>query len=108
MAIPTLITDLSTTASSNPPAGSESTIEGDNHIRAAYAFIAQNYANKANLASPTFTGTVTAPAFSGPLTGNVTGNLTGHVTGNLTGNVTGNASGHGHHACVWSNGIELD
>ena len=61
MAIPTLITDLSTTASSNPPAGSESTIEGDNHIRAAYAFIAQNYSEKAPKASPTFTGTPAAP-----------------------------------------------
>src|SRR5210317_43893 len=36
-------------------------------------------------------GTITANAFSGPLTGNVTGNLTGNVTGNVTGDVTGNA-----------------
>ena len=29
-------------------------------------------------------GTVTATAFSGPLTGNVTGNVTGDVTGNVS------------------------
>lgn len=39
-------------------------------------------------------GTVTANAFSGPLTGNVTGNLTGNVTGNVTGTVTGNVTGN--------------
>jgi hypothetical protein len=39
-------------------------------------------------------GTVTANAFSGPLTGNVTGNLTGNVTGNVTGNLTGNVTGN--------------
>lgn len=38
-------------------------------------------------------GTITANAFSGPLTGNVTGNLTGNVTGNVTGNLTGNVTG---------------
>jgi hypothetical protein len=45
----------------------------------------------ANKAGDTFTGTVTAPNFSGPLTGNVTGNLTGSVTGNVTGNVSGSS-----------------
>ena len=64
MAVPSVITELSTTAASNPPAGSETPNDGDNHLRAAYAFIAQNYANKANLASPTFTGTVTAAALT--------------------------------------------
>ena len=39
-------------------------------------------------------GTVTANAFSGPLTGNVTGNLTGNVTGNVTGNLTGDVTGN--------------
>lgn len=34
--------------------------------------------------SPTFTGTVTAAAFHGPLTGNVTGNVTGALTGNAS------------------------
>ena len=39
----------------------------------------------APLASPTFTGTVTSPAFAGPLTGNVTGNVSG-TAGSATGN----------------------
>jgi len=43
--------------------------------------------------SPTFTGTVTAPQFSGSLTGNVTGDVTGDLTGNVTGDVTGNVTG---------------
>jgi len=47
----------------------------------------------APLASPTFTGTVTAPTFVGALTGNVTGNVTGSsgtatTAGNLTGTPT--------------------
>ena len=41
----------------------------------------------------TSTATVTANAFSGPLTGNVTGDLTGNVTGDVTGAVTGNVTG---------------
>ena len=50
-----------------------------------------NNALKANLASPTFTGTVSG-IFSGPLTGNVTGNVSGSAasfTGSLLGDVTG-------------------
>ncbi len=42
----------------------------------------------------TANGTVTANAFSGPLTGNVTGNLTGSVTGDVTGNLTGDVTGN--------------
>lgn len=44
MPIPTTIADLSTTASSNSPAGSESPTEGDNYIRALSAIIAQEHA----------------------------------------------------------------
>ena len=43
MPIPTSITDLSTTAASNSPAGSDSPTDGDNFIRALSAFIRQNY-----------------------------------------------------------------
>lgn len=43
MPVPTSITDLSTTATSNPPAGSETPQEGDNHLRAAYSFIRAIY-----------------------------------------------------------------
>ena len=42
----------------------------------------------------TATGTITANAFSGPLTGNVTGDLTGNVSDNVTGNITGNVTGN--------------
>jgi hypothetical protein len=44
MPVPTTITDLSATASSNSPAGSESVFPNlDNYLRAAFAFIRQNY-----------------------------------------------------------------
>lgn len=60
-----------------------------------YSGYAATIATKAPLASPTFTGTVTAPTFSGALTGNVTGNVTGSAgsfTSSLTGDVTGTQS----------------
>jgi hypothetical protein len=61
MPVPSAITDLSTTAASNSPSGSDNVFPDlDNYIRALSAFIAQNYANKANTASPAFTGTVVA------------------------------------------------
>jgi len=41
MAVPSVITDLSTTAASNSPAGSDSPALLDDHIRALAAFIAQ-------------------------------------------------------------------
>ena len=57
MPVPSLITDLSTTAASNSPAGSDNTFPDlDNFLRAHAAFIAQNYANKAPKAAPAFTG----------------------------------------------------
>lgn len=40
MPVPSSINDIYTTASSNPPGGGETPAEGDNHIRAAYSFIA--------------------------------------------------------------------
>lgn len=57
-----------------------------------YSGYAASIALKANIASPTFTGTATAPTFSGALTGNVTGNVSGSAasfTGNLVGDVGG-------------------
>lgn len=44
MPIPSTIADLSTTASSNSPQGSDSPTEGDNYIRALSAIIAQEHA----------------------------------------------------------------
>jgi hypothetical protein len=43
MPIPSSITDLSTTAASNSPLGSEPPTEGDNHIRALAAIVRQVY-----------------------------------------------------------------
>lgn len=43
MPIPTSRTDLSDTAGSNSPSGSDSPIDGDNFLRAHAAFIRQNY-----------------------------------------------------------------
>lgn len=53
MPVPSLITDLSATAASNSPSGSEAPVEGDNHLRAAYAFIRQLYDGVSGVAYPT-------------------------------------------------------
>lgn len=42
MPVPTLVSELSTTAGSNSPSGSDSPTVADDHLRAAYAFIAQH------------------------------------------------------------------
>lgn len=73
MPVPTSITDLSTTASSNPPAGSETPQEGDNHLRAAYSFIRQ--------ISDRFDGTSPANATVNNLT--VNGVPSGNLLGSL-------------------------
>lgn len=74
MPVPTAITDLSTTAASNSPAGSDSPTTVDDHIRALAAFIASIAANSGN--------GWTAPylALAG---GALTGNLS--IAGTLTG-----------------------
>jgi hypothetical protein len=68
MPVPTARTDLSTTAASNSPAGSEAIgTNADDYIRAAYKFIRENYDDvllRATIASPTFTGTVTGPSYT--------------------------------------------
>lgn len=66
MPVPSLITDLSTTASSNSPAGSETPAEGDNYIRALSAFIA-SLRDKLN--GTAATGTVKDATFSGTMAG---------------------------------------
>ncbi len=43
MPVPPDISSLSTNPTSNPPAGTESPTEGDNHLRTIYAFIRQVY-----------------------------------------------------------------
>lgn len=57
MPVPTAITDLSTSAAGNSPAGSDAILPDlDNYIRALSAFIAQNYADKLPKAGGTMTG----------------------------------------------------
>jgi len=69
MAVPTSVGDLNTVIGSNSPAGNESTGAAgagtlDNYLRAHAGIIAQVNAAKANLAGPTFTGTLTAAALT--------------------------------------------
>jgi len=109
MPLPTTIADLSTTAGSNFPAGSDAPSSLDDTQRAHASFIAKlrdlvglvtgTYVpataitnmgltpaalGAAPIASPTFTGTVTSPSFSGALTGNVTGNVSGSAASSST------------------------
>ena len=62
------------------------TISGTSGTGAVVLAIAPALTGTATAVALTASGTVTAAAFSGPLTGNVTGNLTGNVTGNVSGN----------------------
>jgi hypothetical protein len=67
------------------------TLSAEDTILSSIGKLNGNDALKANLASPTFTGTVNG-TFSGPLTGNVTGNVSGSAasfSGSLAGDVTG-------------------
>ena len=68
MTIPSAITDLSTTAASNPPAGTDSPNTLDDQQRQAYAFIRSLYDTKAPSDTPTFSGKVKGD-FSGALAG---------------------------------------
>jgi hypothetical protein len=88
MPVPALITDLSTTAASNSPAGSESVAPDlDNYLRAHAGFIAENYTNKAPKASPTFTGTTTV-ALLGVGTSSVEAQVNVYGTGQTTAAIT--------------------
>lgn len=59
MAVPTAITDLSTTIGSNSPSGAESASTTDDYLRALSAFIAQLYAG-------TTSGQIVFPATQNP------------------------------------------
>lgn len=65
MPVPALITDLSTTPSSNSPAGTETPTLGDDYVRTAMAFIAQ-LRDKLNGTSAA--GTLLTPTLSGNTT----------------------------------------
>jgi hypothetical protein len=69
MPVPTTIDDLSTTAASNSPAGSDTPADGDNFIRALSAFVA---ILRDKLDGTSASGTLTTPVFSGTPTGTVT------------------------------------
>lgn len=67
MPIPASINDLSTTASSNGPAGSETPTDGDGYLRAHAGFIAElrdktNGTDTLTIRSGTFSGTMTGAA----------------------------------------------
>ncbi len=85
MPAPTSITDLSTTASSNGPAGSETPDVLDDYARAHAAFIAQLHSEKAPKATPTFTGTVTAPDLRATSSFRVGDNAKMSISWSLTG-----------------------
>ncbi len=70
MPVPTSIDDLSTTASSNSPAGTEGPGDGDNYIRAHGAFIATL---RDKLDGTSATGTLTSPEILGAPSGSVVG-----------------------------------
>lgn len=88
MPIPSSITDLSTTASSNSPSGSDSPGDGDDFIRALSAFVAQ-LRDKLNGTSAT--GTVKQATFDGTASGTILGvtiskpAFSGTATGSLVG-----------------------
>ncbi|CAB4172723.1 hypothetical protein UFOVP1470_27 [uncultured Caudovirales phage] len=70
MAVPTVITDLSTTIASNVPAGSESPASLDDYQRAHAGFIAQLYAN--TVAAPTvIVASATSTAIGAAISENV-------------------------------------
>ncbi len=69
MPVPASIDDLSTTASSNSPAGADTPKDGDNYIRALSAFIAQL---RDQLDGTSATGTINDATFSGTMAGAAT------------------------------------
>lgn len=81
MPVPTAITDLSTTASSNSPGGSENVFPDlDNYVRAGYAFIAQIYNGTVTLQTATVGAGGLTVSGSSALNGNATlGDASGDV-----------------------------
>lgn len=90
MPVPTSITELSQTAGSNPPSGSDSPTVTDDHFRAAYSFIAELRDDKADSADAVLlTGNQTiagVKTFSSTISGNISGNAAG-TAANVTGTV---------------------
>lgn len=82
MPVPTSVNDLSTTAASNSPAGTESPVDGDNYIRALSSFVAQQR-DQLNGTTPTTAFTITTLTFT--TANGTTLNLSGNaaITGTL-------------------------
>lgn len=98
MAVPTSISELSTTPGSNPPSGSDSPTVTDDHFRTAYSFIKTLSDNKAESSdvvalsgAQTIAGVKT---FSDGIVGNVTGNVSGSA-GSVSGTVGISSGGTG-------------
>lgn len=95
MPVPSNISELSQTAGSNPPSGSDSPTVTDDHFRAAYSFIAWLRDVKASIADVVLlTGNQTiagVKTFSSAIVANLTGNVTGNVSGTAA-NITGTAA----------------
>lgn len=88
MAVPTSFSDLSTTAASNSPSGSETPAEGDNHFRIGYAFLRSIMDNSGNgWVSPYWALTATGPSISAT-TVTWSGNPTHSGNHIFSGNVT--------------------
>ena len=98
------VTDSTGIESFSPLSGVPASYVGDSGKAARISYAAAtwswvNYvvidpdARYATISGQTFTGTVAAPSFSGPLTGDVTGDTSGTHTGPVTGDVTGNTAG---------------
>lgn len=88
MAVPTSFSDLSTTAASNSPSGSETPAEGDNHFRITYAFLRSILDNSGNgWTSPYWALTATGPSISAT-TVTWSGNPTHSGNHTFSGNVT--------------------
>lgn len=97
MPVPSSINDIYTVAGSNPPSGGETPAEGDNHLRAAYSFIAAlrdilngTSSSTAAVQSLAVSG---AAAFGGAVTfnGNVTNNANTVIGSNSSDTLTVNA-----------------
>lgn len=86
MAVPTSISELSTTPGSNPPSGSDSPTVTDDHLRTVYAFIKTVDNDKADSADVVLlTGNQTiagVKTFSSTIVGSVNGNAA-NVTGTV-------------------------
>lgn len=87
MPVPTSIDDLSTTASSNSPAGSEGPASGDDYLRALSAFIAEL---RDKLDGTSSTGTLTSPTVNAAtFTGTHTFSSGNLIAGTYTPTLTG-------------------